>query len=252
MIGRLPGGLEIRWLPRSEDMSSDSIRGRLSNWAMRRFWKNNSLSIVLFGLFFVVMVGQSVTGFQTYNDERSDHGQLKIGYDEYLTSGHFGEAIFENWESEFLQMSFFILLTVYFRQKGSAESKKVGGPEDVDNDPLDSRRTKDVPWPVRKGGIVLRIYEHSLSLAFILLFTASLALHAVEGARAYNGERIEHGDTPVSVVAYTRSSQFWFESLQNWQSEFLAVGCMVLFSVYLRERGSPESKPVDMPHHEMA
>ena len=110
-------------------------RDRLSNWLVRRIWKNNSLSIVLFGLFFVVMAGQSVTGWQTYNDERSDHGQPTIGYDGYLTSGHFGEAIFENWESEFLQMAFFILLTVYFRQRGSAESKKVEGSEDVDKDP---------------------------------------------------------------------------------------------------------------------
>ena len=227
------------------------LQDRLSNGPVRRIWKNNSLSIVLFGLFFVVMAGQSVTGFQTYNDERSDHEQQTIGYGEYLTSGHFGEAIFENWESEFLQMAFFILLTVYFRQRGSAESKKVEGTEDVDKDPRDSRRTKDVPWPVRKGGIVLRIYEHSLSIAFVVLFLLSLMMHATEGVRAYNEERAQHGDKPVSVLGYGRSSQFWFESLQNWQSEFLAVGCMVLFSVYLRERGSPESKPVDMPHGEM-
>ena len=218
---------------------------------MSRFWKNNSLSIVLFTLFFVVVAGQSVTGWQAYNDERSDHDHHEITYGEYLGSGHFGEAIFENWESEFLQMSFFILLTVWFRQKGSAESKKVEGTEKVDQDPRDSRREKNVPWPVRKGGIVLKIYEHSLSLAFVLLFTISLTMHAVEGVRAYNVERMQHGDTPVSTLDYSRSSQFWFESLQNWQSEFLAVGFMVLFSVYLRERGSPESKPVDMPHGEM-
>lgn len=219
---------------------------------MARFWRNNNLSIVLFTLFFVVMLGQSVTGLRTYNDERIDHGLRSIGYGEYLESGHFGEAIFENWESEFLQMSFFILFTVYLRQKGSSESKKVEGTEDVDRDPRESRREKDVPWPVRKGGIALRIYEHSLSLAFIILFAVSLTMHAVEGVRIYNEERIEHGSKPVSVLAYSRSSQFWFESLQNWQSEFLAVGCMALFSVYLREKGSPESKPVDMPHGEMA
>ena len=218
---------------------------------MGHFWKNNSLSIVLFSLFFVVMVGQSVTGLYTYNDERSDHEQSEIGYGEYLRSGHFGEAIFENWESEFLQMAFFILLTVYFRQKGSAESKKVDAVEDVDKDPRDSRRTKNVPWPVRKGGIVLKLYEHSLSMAFILIFSLSLVLHAVEGVRAYNIEQLQHGADAISVIDYTRSSQFWFESLQNWQSEFLAVGLMVLLSVYLRERGSPESKPVDMPHGEM-
>ena len=197
------------------------------------------------------MVGQSVTGFQTYNDELSDHGQSEIGYGEYLQSGHFGEAIFENWESEFLQMAFFILLTVYFRQKGSAESKPVEGAEEVDKDPRDTRRQKDVPWPVRRGGILLRIYEHSLSLAFITIFLTSLTLHAVEGVRVFNVERLQHGDNAVSVLDYSRSSQFWFESLQNWQSEFLAVGLMVLLSVYLRERGSPESKPVDMPHGEM-
>jgi hypothetical protein len=217
---------------------------------MSRFWKNNSLSIVLFSCFLVIVVGQSMTGFKVYNGNRVDHGRPSVEFSEYLGSGHFGEAIFENWESEFLQMSFFVLLTVYFRQKGSAESKKVDGTEDVDRDPEGSRR-KDAPWPVRKGGIVLRIYEHSLSLAFIILFLISLTMHAKDGARLYNEERIDHGDKPVSVMEYSRSSQFWFESLQNWQSEFLAVGCMVLFSVYLRERGSPESKPVDVPHHEM-
>lgn len=215
-----------------------------------RFLRDNGLSLVLFVLFFFAfMVGQSLTGHQEYNNEQQDHGQPTVGYVEYLGTGHFLEATMENWESEFLQMFFFVILTVFLYQKGSAESKDPNKNEDVDRDPRKSRNKKDAPWPVRKGGFILTLYEHSLSLAFLLLFLGSFILHGVGGAIEYNEEQREHGATErVSTLQYMATSRFWFESLQNWQSEFLAVGSMVVLTIFLRERGSKESKPVDAPH----
>ena len=219
---------------------------------MRRFLRNNGLSLVLFGLFFFTfLVGQFFVGHQHYNDEQREHGQPTATYLEYLSGDHFLEATMENWESEFLQMFFFIVLTVFLYQKGSAESKDPAKTEDVDRDPRKSRNKKDAPWPVRRGGWVLRVYEHSLSLAFLLLFLGSFYLHAVGGAGEYNADQKVHGRPErVTTLGYMTTSQFWFESLQNWQSEFLAVGSMVILTVFLREKGSKESKPVDMPHHQ--
>lgn len=155
----------------------------------------------------------------------------------------------ENWESEFLQMFFFVVLTVFLYQKGSAESKDPDKEEEVDRDPRKSRNKKDAPLPVRKGGWMLKVYEHSLSLAFLLLFLVSFVFHAVGGAGEYNEDQREHGRPErVTTLGYMGTSQFWFESLQNWQSEFLAVGSMVVLTIFLRERGSKESKPVDSPH----
>jgi hypothetical protein len=219
---------------------------------MKRFLRDNGLSLVLFVLFFFsFLVGQFFVGHQQYNNEQQEHGQSTATYYEYLGGNHFLEATMENWESEFLQMFFFIVLTVFLYQKGSAESKDPNKKESVDRDPRKSRNKKDAPWPVRRGGWILKLYEHSLSLAFLLLFLGSFLLHAVGGAGEYNDDQREHGRTErVTTVGYMATSQFWFESLQNWQSEFLAVGSMVFLSVFLRERGSKESKPVDTPHHE--
>ena len=217
---------------------------------MSKFFRNNGLSLVLFGLFFLTFLfGQSVVGSWEYNTNSMDHGQPPITYFQYLATPHFLEATMENWESEFLQMFFFIILTVFLYQKGSAESKDPEKKETVDRDPRKSRNKKDAPWPVRKGGWVLKVYEHSLSLAFFLLFAVSFVLHAVGGAGEYNSEMMEHGKAErVSVMGYIGTSRFWFESLQNWQSEFLAVGSMVVLTIFLREKGSHESKPVDSPH----
>jgi hypothetical protein len=219
---------------------------------MKRFLRDNGLSLVLFVLFFFAfLVGQSLTGHQHYNNEQQEHGQQTVGYLEYLGTGHFLEATMENWESEFLQMFFFVVLTVFLYQRGSAESKDPDKDEEVDRDPRKSRNKKDAPWPVRKGGFVLKLYEHSLSLAFLLLFLGSFILHAVGGAIEYNDEQLAHAQPErVSTLEYMTTARFWFESLQNWQSEFLAVGSMVVLTIWLRERGSRESKPVDAAHSE--
>jgi hypothetical protein len=217
---------------------------------MKGFLKNNGLAIVLFGLFFFFLAGQAVTGWSEYNSDQRDHHSPEVGFARYLTTGHFGEAVFENWESEFLQMSSYIFLTIWLRQRGSSESKPMSGSQEVDRDPRRTKKTR-VPRPVQQGGWVLRLYENSLILVFALLFLGSLFMHAVEGTRTYNQDQREHHGATVSVAGYAHTSRFWFESFQNWQSEFLATGCLVLFSVYLRQRGSPESKPVDMAHDEM-
>ena len=217
---------------------------------MRRLFRENGLSIVLVSAFVAFWLGQSVAGHREYNDEQEQHGGPGIGYREYLGSAHFWEATTENWESEFLQIFFYVFLTAFLYQKGSAESKKLDEPEPVDRDPRVGRPRPDAPWPVRRGGVALTIYEHSLSLAFILLFLMAITLHAVSGASDYNQEQAEHGQPPVSALEYAGTSRFWFESFQNWQSEFLAIALVVLLSIFLRQRGSPESKPVDSPHGE--
>lgn len=216
---------------------------------MRRFFRENGLSLVLFWLFFLTFfVGQTVVGLRAHNEEQAEHGGEQAGLSEYLRSGHFLEATAENWESEFLQMFVYVVLTAFLYQKGSSESRKLDEENPQDRDPKLSRDNPDAPWPVRKGGWVLRVYENSLSLIFLLLFLISFWLHAVGGRWEYNEEQLQHGQTTVTLLEYMGTSRFWFESLQNWQSEFLAIWAMVVFSIWLRQRRSPESKPVDAPH----
>jgi len=210
--------------------------------------RNNGLSLAVFGLFVLFMVGQAIAGFKENNQGLQEHGQPPLAMSEYLTSGHFIEATAENWESEFLQMAAYVVFTAFLFQRGSAESKKLGEKEAVDRDPRLSRNKKDAPGPVRRGGLVLKLYENSLSITFVLLFFISFALHAAGGALETSEERVAHGGAPVTIVEYVSSSKFWFESFQNWQSEFLALGAMAVLSIFLRQRGSPESKPVDAPH----
>ncbi len=218
---------------------------------MRRILRENGLSIVMFTFFLIFLVGQSLTGHKEYNDDQQEHGRPTVTFGQYLGTGHFLEATMENWESEFLQMAAYVMLTVFLYQKGSSESKKLDEKEPVDRDPRKSKNKKDAPWPVRKGGFVLTLYENSLFLAFMLLFLTSLWLHAVGGVRVYNEEQAEHGGQLLSsALQYIGTSRFWFESFQNWQSEFLAMFSMVVLSIFLRQRGSPESKPVDAPHSE--
>lgn len=216
---------------------------------MRRLLRDNSLSIVTLGMFLVVWLGgQAWAGHRSYNDEQRAHGEPAVSMTEYLTRAEFGEATFENWESEFLQMGVYVLLTAWLVQKGSAESKPVDGDPNLDEDPRPHRDDPDAPWPVRRGGVALRLYEHSLSVALLGLFLLAFVGHLVTGARAFNAEQLKHGEAAVSTIGYLFRSQFWFESLQNWQSEFLAVGVLVVLSIFLRQRGSTESKPVHAPH----
>jgi hypothetical protein len=218
---------------------------------MKRVWRENGLTIAFALMFiFTLFVGQSWTGMRTYNADQKEHGEKSLTYPQYLTSAHFGEATFENWESEFLQMGSFVLLTIWLRQRGSSESKEMDGESDVDEDPEKHRNDPNAPWPVRRGGLALALYRRSLTIAFFALFFASFAMHLLTGARNYNNEQLAHGQPAVSTLTFLRSAEFWFQSLQNWQSEFLAVASLVVLSIFLRQQGSSESKPVHMPHAE--
>jgi len=213
---------------------------------MRRFLHDNGLSLVLAAMFLVFWIAQSLVGHHEYNQEQQGHGQSQITYSQYLRTGAFVEATAENWESEFLQMFFYVLLTAFLVQKGSAESKWPDPDEPEPKEPPEEHQ----PGPVRAGGWRLKIYEHSLSLAFLTLFLISFVAHGMGGARDYNQGQAEHGQPAVSLLGYFATSRFWFESFQNWQSEFLAVLAMVVLSIWLREKNSPESKRVEAPHSE--
>lgn len=212
--------------------------------------RDRGLTLVLMGLFMMSTAGQVATGVAVYNDAQREHGQPSVSVAEYLGTGHPWEALFENWESEFLQMAVFVLLSTVLVQKGSPESRRPHVREPVDADPRDFADEPDAPWPVRRGGWVLRLYQHSLGLAFIALFLASWVGHAAGGFFDYADDEVLHGQPRPAWFDYLTSSRFWFESLQNWQSEFLAIASMVWLAVYLRQRWSPESKPVHAAHGE--
>jgi hypothetical protein len=216
---------------------------------MRRWVRDHGLLLANAGLFLVFFAGMVLAGVRAYNGDQQAHGQAAVSLWGYLKTGDFVEATFENWESEFLQMGMYVVLTAYLFLRGSSESKPLDEPAPQDEDPRDADKRGNVPWPVRRGGLVLSLYENSLAALFFILFAASIALHAVGGARAYSAEQVAHGEAPVSTWGFVRTAEFWFESFQNWQSEFLAVAVIVGASVYLRQRGSAESKPVAEPHH---
>lgn len=213
-----------------------------------RFLYENSLILVILLLTLGTLGGQFLTGWHDYNDELQDLGLAQLSAGQYFHSGHFLEATFENWESEFLQMALYVLLTVWLRQRGSSESKKLYEEEEVDAEPDPAK--PDAPWPVRQGGLVLMLYKNSLSIAFFGLFAMSFYLHARGGAEVYSIEQVHDGKPVVSTWEYMATARFWFESLQNWQSEFLSILSIVGLSIFLRQHGSPESKPVDAAHGE--
>jgi hypothetical protein len=223
------------------------LRSSRGEWpaAISRFWRDNGLSVVLVALFLLLLAGQIFSGWFHYNDELVEHHQAPMELSEYLRSGAFGEAVFENWESEFLQMGLYVLLTTFLFQRGSAESKD---PDENDEEESRSFDRQHSPAAARRGGLVSILYSHSLSIAFAALFAISFAGHALWGVNAYNVEGAQHGQSAISVWEYLATSQFWFESFQNWQSEFLAIFAIVVLSIWLREKGSPESKPVLAPH----
>jgi hypothetical protein len=211
---------------------------------VRRALRNNGLSIVAFGLFALAIVGQAVAGFGVASNDAREHGEQAPSFGAYLTSGHFLEALSENMESEFLQMAVFVLLTAYLFQRGSAESNDPNAKERA----LDRRTGPGSPWPARAGGLVSKVYAHSLSIALLVLFAGFFVLHAITGHAVWRAEQVRHGLRPGGIVDYATDAQFWFESFQNWQSEFFSVGVLVVLTIFLRERGSEQSKAVGAPH----
>ncbi|WP_379091503.1 DUF6766 family protein [Pedobacter sp. UC225_65] len=211
------------------------------------FFYRNSLTLAFLLLFIITLAAQALTGWKEHNTEMAELGATSLSLSNYLSSGHFVSATFENFESEFLQMALYVVLTIGLRQKGSAESKQLSEKEAVDRDP---KPTKDAPWPVKKGGWVLKIYSNSLSICFGLLFLVSWALHLYGSFTAHNTMQAAKGLPQETIYTYIGQSEFWFETFQNWQSEFLSVASIVFLTIYLRQKGSPESKPVDAPHGE--
>jgi hypothetical protein len=210
----------------------------------RSFLKRNGLSIAVLVMMLATWSGQALTGRAAHNQQLAEHGQPGITLLAYITGTDFWSATFENWESEFLQMGVYVLLTVWLRQKGSAESR-----------PLDESEEYNSPTPLhlqpaawRRGGVVRWLYANSLSIAFLLLFAASFAGHLLGSWRKSISEAALHQQPPESLGQYMVDPTFWFESFQNWQSEFLAVLSLVVLSIFLRQKDSPQSKKVDEPH----
>jgi len=211
------------------------------------YFRRNGLTIVFLALFIITLAAQALTGWKQHNQDLTENHAQEIGLGTYLTSGHFISATFENFESEFLQMSLYVLLTISLRQIGSAESKQLNEPEEVDREPTIA---PDAPWAVKQGGWVLKIYSNSLSIVFGILFFASWALHLYGSWQNHNVEQLAKHLPKESVSSYLGQPEFWFETFQNWQSEFLSVASIVFLTIYLRQKGSPESKPVDAPDME--
>jgi hypothetical protein len=218
---------------------------------VRVFLKHNGLSVCFFVLFLGAIGMQAVAGHADFNEDQDRHGDPHISLGRYVVSSDFGTAVLENWQSEYLQFTLFILLTVWLLQRGSPESKelhKAGRGSDEEHQ-VGEYATKDSPRWAKADGVRRRIYENSLLIVMAAIWIASWLAQSLTGVTEYNTERLDHHQDPISWWHYLGRPDFWEKTLQNWQSEFLAVGSMAILAVYLRQRGSPESKPVGAPHH---
>jgi hypothetical protein len=218
---------------------------------LRAFVRDNALSLVFGLLFLVVLVFQAVAGHNEFNDEQRQHGSEQISLWRYSTSARFASAVLENWQSEYLQFTLFILLTVWLLQRGSPESKAMGkgGRESDEEQKVVDHADPDSPKWAQVGGLRTFVYSNSLVIVMGLIWVGSWLAQSVSGWTDYNAERLGHHLDSIGYGKYLTTAEFWERSLQNWQSELLAVGSMAIFAVYLRQRGSPESKPVGAPHH---
>jgi hypothetical protein len=209
------------------------------------FFKRNGLTVVFALLTALALAGHALAGWRHENAERAERDLPAQTLPDYLGSGGFLSSLFENWESEFLQMGAFVLLTVWLRQRGSSESRPL---DPADEEPGEPVPRSEQPWPVRRGGAWRRLYEHSLSLALFALFAVSFGAHLVSSWHAHREERQQIGQPAQPLSRYAGDPKFWFESFQNWQSEFLSVVALCLLSIWLREKDSPQSKAVTARH----
>jgi len=221
---------------------------------MKKVLRDHGLSICFGVIFTLALLGQSFAGLAALNDEQISHSLPPVSYGQFVTSSDFVVDVAENWQSEFLQFFLFILATVWLVQRGSPESKKPGDEGfGSEKDQLLGRHARsDSPKWARVAGWRRTLFSNSLLLLMGAVFLASWTVQAIAGRVTYNEEQVEHGQATVDFLGYVSSADFWNRTLQNWQSEFLAVGCMVAFSIYLRQRGSSESKPVGTPHAQSA
>ena len=215
-----------------------------------RALRDNSLTICFLLLFLGALIGQAIAGHASFNAEQLQHGGKDISLWSYITTASFGAAVLENWQSEYLQFTLYILLTVWFIQRGSPESKEPGeeGGESDEDEQLGRHASASSPGLARASGFPRAFYSNSLVILMAFIWICSWLGQSLAGWTEYSGQRIEHLQRPLSWTGYLGSPDFWERTLQNWQSEFLAVGSMAILSVYLRQRGSPESKPVGAPH----
>jgi hypothetical protein len=218
----------------------------------KKFVKENSLSLFFLVIFLAALVGQAIAGHSLYNQEALAHKEETISFWRYLSSSHFGNAVMENWQSEYLQFALFALATVWLLQKGSPESKELdkAGTESDKEQKVGRWAEEDSPRWAKLGGVRTAIYSNSLIIAMGLVFLGSWFAQSVTGWTEFNSEQHDHGEPRLSWLGYVGSSQFWEATFQNWQSEFLAVGSFAVLVVYLRQRGSPESKPVGASVHD--
>jgi len=212
-----------------------------------RLLKDNGLTLALISLFVISILGQWLTGWHVAMEDAQRHGRPLLSLFDYAESPQFLSSVFENWESEFLQMSAYVVLTAFLFQRGSAESKDPDAPP-RDRDLLRQSDRPGAPAVLQWGPIWRTLYARSLGIALGILFAASFVMHWVHSARASAEEALEHGEIPMGTLAYLGDPQLWFESFQNWQSEFLSTAVLVVLSIFLRQHGSPESKPVPAPH----
>jgi hypothetical protein len=215
-----------------------------------RFVRENSLSLC-FGLMFVAaLAGQAFAGLADYNNQQIADGLSRVSLGDYVTSSSFAVDVVENWQSEYLQFLLYIVLTVWLVQRGSPESKELGkhGGESDEEQRVGRYAREDSPRWAAPGGLRTAVFSNSLGLVMGAIFLASWFAQAVAGWAAYNEERLRQLQDPLSWSGYLSSADFWTRSLQNWQSEFLAIGSMAVLSIFLRQRGSPESKPVGVSH----
>lgn len=214
----------------------------------RRYFRDNGLTIALMVAFFLCLLGMLWSGWLDENSLLPEHSQAPIGLVDYFFSASFQSALFENWESEFLQMSAYVIMTAMLLQRGSSESKDPDKANPEDEDPSGKRRSKQAPWPVRAGGLWSVLYSYSLGIVLLLLFVASFVLQWLQSAAAAAEDAAMHGQAAQAPLECLFDPQLWFESFQNWQSEFLSTAVLVVLSIVLRHRGSPESKAVADPH----
>jgi hypothetical protein len=217
---------------------------------MRRRLRENALTLAFTALLLVALVGQALTGHASYDESAADAGLPLLSLAEYVTSSQFAVDVAENWQSEYLQFLLYILFTVWLLQKGSPESKPLddAGRESDKEQKVGPHATPDSPAWAKVGGWRTALYSRSLGLLMGAVFLGSWSAQFVAGRSAYNAEQLHDLQDPLGWGQYLQAPDFWNRTFQNWQSEFLAVGSMVVFSIYLRERGSPESKPVGTAH----
>jgi hypothetical protein len=219
---------------------------------VRTFLKHNGLSIFFLVLFLGALIGQAFAGHADFNEDQLRHNDPTMSLGRYVLSSQFGVAVLENWQSEYLQFTLFILTTVWLLQRGSPESKELhkAGRESDEDQLVGDHARKDSPRWAKLEGLPRTLYENSLLIAMLAIWLGSWFAQSITGVTEYNTVRLDHHQAPVSWADYLVRPDFWERTLQNWQSEFLAVGSMAILAVYLRQRGSPESKPVGAPHAE--